>query len=97
MPKLKASRVVMNLAPIIKIVRAYDSTEIFISEWQKGLQGYDAVKRLGGPIPNGRRICSASVCVSTMLKPLRHTIAIRQSPVRSKTLRIKFSMPLNLH
>ena len=35
----------MNLAQIIKAVRAYDATEweIFISEWQKGLQGYLAV------------------------------------------------------
>jgi hypothetical protein len=45
----------MNLAPIVKIVRAYDSTEweVFIREWQKGLQGYVAVKRLGGTGDHG--------------------------------------------
>lgn len=57
----------MNLAPIIKIVRAYDSIEweIFISEWQKGLQGYAAVKRLGGPGDHGRDVigvCGAQAC-----------------------------------
>jgi hypothetical protein len=45
----------MNLAPIVKIVRAYDPMEweVFISEWQKGLQGYSAVKRLGGAGDHG--------------------------------------------
>lgn len=57
----------MNLAPIIKLVRAYDSTEweIFISEWQKGLQGYAAVKRLGGPGDHGRDViglCGPEAC-----------------------------------
>jgi hypothetical protein len=51
MPKLKASRVVMNLAPIIKIVRAYDSTEweIFISEWQKCSR--DTMQLSGSVVP----------------------------------------------
>jgi hypothetical protein len=46
------------LAPVVKTVRAYDSTEweIFISEWQKGLQGYVAVKRLGGSGDHGRDV-----------------------------------------
>jgi hypothetical protein len=48
----------MNLAPIVKLVRAYDATEweVFISEWQKGLQQYYAVKRLGGPGDLGRDV-----------------------------------------
>jgi hypothetical protein len=57
----------MNLAPIVKIVRAYDSTEweVFISEWQKGLQGYVAVKRLGGAGDHGRDViglCGPEAC-----------------------------------
>jgi hypothetical protein len=57
----------MHLAPVIKIVRAYDSTEweIFISEWQKGLQGYVAVKRLGGAGDHGRDViglCGPEAC-----------------------------------
>jgi hypothetical protein len=57
----------MYLAPIIKTVRAYDATEweIFISEWQKGLQGYVAVKRLGGPGDHGRDViglCGPEAC-----------------------------------
>lgn len=57
----------MNLAPIVKLIRAYDSTEweIFISEWQKGLPGYTSVKRLGGPGDHGRDViglCSAQAC-----------------------------------
>ena len=57
----------MLLAPIIKLIRAYDSTEweIFIREWQKGLKGYDAVKRLGGPGDLGRDViglCSPQAC-----------------------------------
>ncbi|MBO0133769.1 ABC-three component system protein [Agrobacterium burrii] len=48
----------MNLAPIVKLVRAYDATEweIFISEWQKGLSGYASVKRLGGSGDQGRDV-----------------------------------------
>lgn len=44
-----------NLVPIFKLVRAYDAVgwEIFISEWQKGLQGYASVKRLGGAGDHG--------------------------------------------
>ena len=57
----------MHLAPIIKIVRGYDSTEweIFISEWQKGLRGYVAVKRLGGAGDHGRDViglCGPQAC-----------------------------------
>src|SRR5260370_2594517 len=53
--QLQKRRGFMNLDPIVKIVRAYDSTEweVFISEWQKGLQGYVAVKRLGGTGDHG--------------------------------------------
>jgi hypothetical protein len=55
------------LAPIVKLIRAYDAVEweIFISEWQRGLQGYHAVKRLGGPRDLGRDViglCSAHGC-----------------------------------
>jgi hypothetical protein len=55
------------LAPIIKLVRAYDSAEweIFIREWQKGLQSYHAVERLGGPGDLGRDViglCSPEAC-----------------------------------
>lgn len=48
----------MNIAPIVKTVRAYDSTEweIFISEWQKGLEEYLEVKRLGGAGDHGRDV-----------------------------------------
>ena len=48
----------MNLAPIVKLVRAYDSTEweVFISEWQKGLHQYAAVKRMGGAGDHGRDV-----------------------------------------
>src|ERR1043166_3459802 len=57
----------MNLAPIVKIVRAYDAAEweIFISEWQKGLQGYASVKRLGGAGDHGRDVigmCTTEGC-----------------------------------
>lgn len=57
----------MKLASIVKAVRAYDSTEweIFISEWQKGLQGYFAVKRLGGSGDHGRDViglCGPEAC-----------------------------------
>ncbi|MBN9017038.1 MAG: hypothetical protein J0H11_06440 [Rhizobiales bacterium] len=57
----------VNLAPIVKLVRAYDATEweIFISEWQKGLGGYVSVKRLGGSGDQGRDViglCSAAGC-----------------------------------
>ena len=57
----------MLLAPIVKLVRAYDLVEweIFISEWQKGLQGYHAVKRLGGSGDLGRDViglCSPEAC-----------------------------------
>ncbi|NVO14888.1 MAG: hypothetical protein HXX10_12705 [Rhodoplanes sp.] len=57
----------MLLAPIVKLVRAYDSVEweIFISEWQKGLQGYHSVKRLGGTSDLGRDViglCSSLGC-----------------------------------
>jgi hypothetical protein len=55
------------LAPIIKLVRAYDSVEweIFVDEWQKGLKDYHAVKRLGGPGDLGRDViglCSVEAC-----------------------------------
>ena len=48
----------MNLAPIVKLVRAYDATEweVFISEWQKGLNQYASVKRLGGAGDHGRDV-----------------------------------------
>ena len=48
----------MNLAPIVKLVRAYDSTEweVFIAEWQKGLKNYVSVKRLGGAGDHGRDV-----------------------------------------
>ncbi len=48
----------MNLAPIVKAVRAYDATEweIFVREWQKGLQGYAEVKRLGAAGDHGRDV-----------------------------------------
>lgn len=48
----------MNIAPIVKLVRAYEATEweIFISEWQKGLTQYAAVKRLGGAGDHGRDV-----------------------------------------
>jgi hypothetical protein len=38
----------MNLVPIVKAVRAYDSAEweVFIAEWQKGLNQYTEVKRI---------------------------------------------------
>jgi len=57
----------MYIAQIVKLVRAYDATEweIFISEWQKGLQGYLSVKRLGGAGDHGRDViglCSATGC-----------------------------------
>lgn len=57
----------MILAPVVKTIRAYDSTEweIFISEWQKGLQGYKQVKRLGGPGDHGRDViglCDSQNC-----------------------------------
>ena len=57
----------MLLAPIVKLVRAYDAVEweIFISEWQKGLQGYHAVKRIGGAGDMGRDVvglCSPDAC-----------------------------------
>lgn len=57
----------VNLAPIVKRVRAYDATEweIFISEWQKGLQGYAEVKRLGGAGDHGRDViglCGPQAC-----------------------------------
>ncbi|MBI2254785.1 MAG: hypothetical protein HYU58_09220 [Proteobacteria bacterium] len=57
----------MNIAPIVKLVRAYDATEweVFISEWQKGLQGYQEVKRLGGAGDRGRDViglCDANGC-----------------------------------
>jgi len=57
----------VNFAPIVKLVRAYDATEweIFISEWQKGLQGYHAVKRLGGAGDHGRDViglCGPEAC-----------------------------------
>jgi C-terminal domain 6 of the ABC-three component (ABC-3C) systems len=55
------------LAPIVKLVRAYDAVEweIFISEWRKGLQGYHSVKRLGGTGDLGRDViglCSSLGC-----------------------------------
>ena len=55
------------LAPIVKLVRAYNSVEweIFIREWQKGLQGYHAVKRLGSAGDHGRDViglCSVQAC-----------------------------------
>jgi hypothetical protein len=57
----------LNIAPIVKLVRAYDATEweIFIGEWQKGLAGYAEIKRLGGPGDMGRDViglCSAEAC-----------------------------------
>lgn len=54
----KAQGLLVLVAPIVKLVRAYDATEweVFISEWQKGLQGYFAVKRLGGPGDHGRDV-----------------------------------------
>ena len=60
----------MLLAPIAKLVRAYDPTEweIFVSEWQKGLRtlkGYHSVKRLGQAGDHGRDViglCSAVAC-----------------------------------
>lgn len=57
----------MNIAPIVKLVRAYDATEweIFISEWQKGLRGYYSVKRLGGSGDLGRDViglCGPEAC-----------------------------------
>ena len=55
------------LAPIMKMVRAYDAVEweIFIAEWQKGLQGYHSVKKLGGAGDLGRDVvglCSPDAC-----------------------------------
>jgi hypothetical protein len=57
----------MILAPIVKLVRAYDSVEweLFIWEWQKGLQGYVEVKRLGGAGDQGRDViglCGPDAC-----------------------------------
>ena len=57
----------MFFAPIVKLVRAFDSVEweIFISEWQKGLKGYHAVKRLGNAGDHGRDViglCSPRAC-----------------------------------
>lgn len=57
----------MLLAPIVKLVRAYDDKEweVFISEWQRGLQGYVSVKRLGQAGDMGRDViglCSAQAC-----------------------------------
>jgi len=55
------------LAPVVKLIRAYDSVEweIFISEWQKGLKGYHSVKRLGSAGDHGRDViglCSPQAC-----------------------------------
>jgi hypothetical protein len=55
------------LANIIKQVRGYDAAEweIFIREWQQGLNGYHKVKRLGGPGDHGRDViglCSPLGC-----------------------------------
>jgi hypothetical protein len=55
------------LASAVKLVRAYDAVEweVFISEWQKGLQGYASVKRLGGPGDHGRDViglCGRQAC-----------------------------------
>jgi hypothetical protein len=57
----------MNLAPIAKLIRSYDAAEweVFIAEWQKGLNGYAAVKRLGGSGDHGRDViglCSGEGC-----------------------------------
>jgi hypothetical protein len=48
----------VNLAPIVKLVRAYDAVEweIFISKWQKGFKGHFEVKRLGGSGDLGRDV-----------------------------------------
>lgn len=48
----------VSIAPLVKALRTYDSDEweIFISEWQKGLQGYFEVKRLGGGGDLGRDV-----------------------------------------
>src|SRR4051812_10236696 len=63
----------MLLAPIVQLVRAYDSVEwaIFISEWQKGLQGYYAVKRIGGSGNLGRNViglCRPSTTVAFLIQ-----------------------------
>jgi hypothetical protein len=55
------------LAPIIKQIRGYDATEweVFTREWQKGLNGYREVKRLGGAGDHGRDViglCSRLGC-----------------------------------
>ena len=46
------------IAPLVKALRTYDADEweIFIAEWQKGLQGYLEVKRLGGGGDLGRDV-----------------------------------------
>jgi hypothetical protein len=58
------------LAHIVKQVRGYDATEweIFTREWQRGLDGYHEVKRLGGPGDHGRDViglCSPRGCEGT--------------------------------
>lgn len=63
----------MIAAAIVKTVWAYDSTEweIFIREWQAGLKvqnGYNEVKRLGGPGDLGRDVvglCTPAACDGT--------------------------------
>jgi hypothetical protein len=55
------------IAPLVKALRTYDADEweIFVAEWQKGLQGYVEVKRLGGGSDLGRDVIgltSASAC-----------------------------------
>lgn len=83
----------MNLAPIVKLVRAYDATEweIFISEWQKGLSGYTSVKRLGRSGDQGRDVIG--LCSSRRLPrrvgqlPMQNTMKSRfRRPRRVRTL-----------
>lgn len=57
----------MLLAHIVKQIRGYDAAEweIFTREWQRGLDGYHEVKRLGGPGDHGRDViglCSPLGC-----------------------------------
>ena len=57
----------MLLARVVKEIRGYDAAEweIFTREWQRGLDGYHAVKRLGGSGDHGRDViglCSPLGC-----------------------------------
>ena len=89
----------MNLAPIVKLGRAYDATEweIFISEWQKGLSGYTSVKRLGGSGDQGRDViglCSSAGCQGVWDNyQCKHYESRFRRLRRVKTLARSFSMP----